>query len=68
MKQQEAYTFCRVIDRETGAELYRSELVPITGERPRQLDPELAKTKKKMEAHAGEAASQIWQRRPEAFA
>ncbi len=68
MKQPtEFFTRCRVIDRETGAELYRSETVPITGEIPRQLDPELARAKEKMKVHAGEAASEIYAQRPEAF-
>lgn len=68
MKQPtEFFTRCRVIDRETGAELYQSETAPITGEKPRQLDPELARAKEKMVAHVGKAASEIWRRRQEAF-
>lgn len=68
MKQlAEFFVRCKVIDRTTGAELYQSETALLTGEKPRQLDPELARAKEKMEAHVGETASEIWRRRPEAF-
>lgn len=68
MKQStEFFTRCRVIDRENGAELYRSEIVPISGEKPKRLDPALAKAKEKMAEHVGQTASEIYARCPEAF-